>query len=76
MIIAAASQSSGNIQKDVANHIMGHVSNTTPGHHIRDIAEYNILQSIYEYMPQEVLIIILAGVTILIYESVKNGEKN
>ena len=36
----------------------------------------NILQSIYEYMPQEVLIIILAGVTILIYESVKNGKKN
>ncbi len=36
----------------------------------------SILQSIYEYMPQEVLIIILAGVTILIYESVKNGEKN
>ena len=36
----------------------------------------NILQSIYEYVPQEVLIIILAGVTILIYESVKNGEKN
>ncbi len=36
----------------------------------------NILQSIYVYVPQEVLIIILAGVTILIYESVKNGEKN
>ena len=36
----------------------------------------NILQSIYMYLPQEVLIIILAGVTILIYESVKNGEKN
>ena len=36
----------------------------------------NILQSIYEYMPQEILIIILAGVTILIYESVKNVEKN
>jgi hypothetical protein len=36
----------------------------------------NILQSIYMYVPQEVLIIILAGVTILIYESVKNGEKN
>ena len=36
----------------------------------------NILQSIYMYWPQEVLIIILAGVTILIYESVKNGEKN
>ena len=36
----------------------------------------NILQSIYMYVPQEVLIIILAGVTILIYESVKNVEKN
>ena len=36
----------------------------------------NILESIYVYVPQEVLIIILAGVTILIYESVKNGEKN
>ena len=36
----------------------------------------NILQSIYEYMPQEILIIILAGITILIYESIKNGEKN
>ena len=47
MIIAAASQSSGNIQKDVANHIMGHVSNTTPGHHIWDKADYPLLQSIY-----------------------------
>ena len=36
----------------------------------------NILQSIYMNVPQEVLIIILAGVTILIYESVKNVEKN
>ena len=36
----------------------------------------NILQSIYEYMPQEILIIIIAGITILIYESIKNGEKN
>ena len=36
----------------------------------------NILQSIYMYVPQEVLIIILARVTILIYESVKNVEKN
>ena len=36
----------------------------------------NILQSIYVYVPQEVLIIILAGITILIYESIKNGEKN
>ena len=36
----------------------------------------NILQSIYEYMPQEILIIILADITILIYESIKNGEKN
>ena len=36
----------------------------------------DILQNIYVYVPQEVLIIILAGLTILIYESVKNGEKN
>ena len=36
----------------------------------------NILQNIYVYVPQEVLIIILAGLTILIYESVKNGKKN
>ena len=36
----------------------------------------DILQNIYVYVPQEILIIILAGVTILIYESVKNGEKN
>ena len=35
----------------------------------------NILQSIYVYVPQEVVIIFLAGVTILIYESVKNGKK-
>ena len=35
-----------------------------------------ILQNIYVYVPQEVLIIILAGLTILIYESVKNGKKN
>ena len=48
MIIAAASQSSGNIQKDVANHIMGHVSNTTPGHHIWDKADYPLLQSMVE----------------------------
>jgi hypothetical protein len=36
----------------------------------------DILQNIYVYLPQEVLIIILAGLTILIYESVKNGKKN
>ena len=36
----------------------------------------NILQTIYMYMPQEVLIIILAGLSILIYESVKNGKKS
>ena len=36
----------------------------------------NILQSIYVYVPQEVVIMILAGITILIYESVKNGKKN
>ena len=47
MITAAASQSSGNIQKDVADHIIGHVSNTIPGHHIWDKADYPLLQSIY-----------------------------
>ena len=36
----------------------------------------NILQTIYIYVPQEVVIMILAGITILIYESVKNGKKN
>ena len=36
----------------------------------------DILQNIYVYVPQEVLIIIVAGLTILIYESVKNVEKN
>ncbi len=36
----------------------------------------NILQTIYIYLPQEVVIMILAGITILIYESVKNGKKN
>ena len=36
----------------------------------------DILQAIYVYIPQEILIIILGGLTILIYESVKNGEKN
>ena len=35
----------------------------------------DILQSIYVYVPQEVVIILLAGITILIYESVKNGKK-
>jgi hypothetical protein len=37
---------------------------------------HNILQAIYVYIPQEIVIMILAGITILIYESVKNGEKN
>ena len=36
----------------------------------------DILQAIYVYIPQEIVIMILAGITILIYESVKNGEKN
>ena len=36
----------------------------------------DILQSIYVYVPQEVVIIFLAGITILIYESVKNGKKS
>ena len=35
----------------------------------------NILQSIYVYIPQEVLIIILAGLTILMYDTIKNGQK-
>ena len=35
----------------------------------------DILQSIYVYLPQELLVVILAGITILIYESVKNGKK-
>ena len=35
----------------------------------------DILQSIYVYVTQEVVIIFLAGITILIYESVKNGKK-
>ena len=34
----------------------------------------DILQNIYVYVPQEVVIIFLAGITILIYESVKNGK--
>ena len=35
----------------------------------------DILQSIYVYMPQEILIIILAGLTLIAYESIKNGKK-
>ena len=35
----------------------------------------NILQSIYVYVPQEVLIIILACLTILMYDTIKNGQK-
>ena len=35
----------------------------------------DILQAIYVYVPQEGVIIFLAGITILIYESVKNGKK-
>ena len=33
----------------------------------------DILQSIYVYMPQEILIILLAGLTLIVYESIKNG---
>ena len=36
----------------------------------------DILQSIYVYMPQELLIIILACLTLIIYESIKNGKNN
>ena len=34
------------------------------------------LQAIYVYVPQELVIMILAGLTLLIYESVKNGKKS
>ena len=33
----------------------------------------DILQNIYLYVPQELVIILLAGITIGIYESIKNG---
>ncbi len=36
----------------------------------------DILQSIYVYVPQELVIIILACVTMIIIESVKNGKNN
>ena len=35
----------------------------------------DILQSIYVYVPQEILIILLAGLTLIVYESIKNGKK-
>ncbi len=35
----------------------------------------DILQAIYVYVPQELVVMILAGLTLLIYESVKNGKK-
>ena len=34
----------------------------------------DILQAIYVYVPQELVVMILAGLTLLIYESVKNGK--
>ena len=34
------------------------------------------LQSLYVYVPQELVILILACVTMLIIESVKNGKNN
>ena len=33
----------------------------------------DILQSIYVYVPQELLIIFLAGLTLIIHESIKRG---
>ena len=36
----------------------------------------DILQSIYVYVPQELVIIILAGLILILYEGVKNGKKN
>ena len=35
----------------------------------------DILQSIYVYMPQEILIILVGGLTLIVYESIKNGKK-
>ena len=35
----------------------------------------DILQSIYVYVPQELFIVILAGLILMLYESVKNGKK-
>ena len=35
----------------------------------------DILQSIYVYVPQEIVILILAGMTMLIYESLRNGKE-
>jgi len=36
----------------------------------------DILQSIYVYVPQELVIIILACITMIIIESIKNGKNN
>ena len=36
----------------------------------------DILQAIYVYIPQELLVVILAGLILILYESVKNGEKS
>ena len=36
----------------------------------------DILQAIYVYLPQELFIVILAGLILMLYESVKNVEKN
>ena len=34
----------------------------------------DILQSIYVYVPQELFVVILAGLILMLYESVKNGK--
>ena len=34
----------------------------------------DILQAIYVYLPQELFIVILAGLILMLYESVKNGK--
>ena len=34
----------------------------------------DILQTIYVYLPQELFIVILAGLILMLYESVKNGK--
>ena len=43
--------------------------------HIVEMVNDN-LQSIYVYLPQELLVIILAGLTLIIYENIKNGKNN
>ena len=47
MIVAAESQSSKSVKEQVGDFIIGHVSNTTSGHHIIDKSGSPLLQYIY-----------------------------